>query len=234
MKMNLSAGRIWRGITNAYRREILRDKPLLAAKRWFADKGDSAHRLNYDLGPESVVVDLGGYIGDFAYEIHSRYESKVHIFEPVPRFYQLCVERFSESPKVVSHCYGLGSKTGSLAISDLADASSLFMTGKEKHHTMVEVRPIVETLNDLGISKIDLLKINIEGGEYDVLQSLISSGWLPRINNLQVQFHTVGSSYEADRNFIRNELAKTHKETWCYYFVWENWECLQENESRKS
>ncbi len=214
--------KIVRKFTNAYRREILRDEPLLEAKRWFRDHGDTAHRLNYDLNADSIVIDLGGYVGDFAYEINHRFGATVHLFEPVPKFHALCTRRFADNPKVHSHCYGLGSAAGRFPISDSDDASS-FHVATGSGAIEAEVRPIVETLAELGIDHIDLLKLNIEGGEYDVLASLIAHDWIRKIGNIQVQFHTVGDTYEADRDAMRAAFAKTHRETWCYKFVWENW-----------
>lgn len=213
--------KICRKAVNLYRREFLRDEPLLEAKRWFRDRGDTRLRLSYDLNPKSVVVDLGGYIGDFAQDIHSLYGSTVHLFEPVPKFYAQCTKRFSGNPKVVSHCYGLGSTSGNFPISDDADASS-FVALASKGFLMAELRAIVPTLAELGIDSIDLLKINIEGGEYDVLPALIKTGYISKVRDIQVQFHTVGD-YENARNSIRSELGKTHDETYCYKFVWENW-----------
>ena len=37
--------------------------------------------------------------------------------------------------------------------------------------------------------KIDLLKINIEGGEYEVLENLIENDLIKNIDNIQIQFH---------------------------------------------
>lgn len=215
--------KVKRKLVNLYRREVLRDGPLLEAKRWFRDRGETTHRLNYDLTAESLVVDLGGYIGDFAQQIHDRYGSTVHLFEPVPAFHSRCIQRFAGNPKIHSHCYGLGRSAGVFPITDDADASSFFGSSPGGRLN-AEVRPVVESLGALGIAQIDLLKINIEGGEYEVLPALAKAGWLPKIRNLQIQFHTCGEDYEGARNAIRRELEQTHRETWCYRFVWENWE----------
>ena len=32
-------------------------------ERWFKDNGDETHRLNYNLNKNSLVIDLGGYLG---------------------------------------------------------------------------------------------------------------------------------------------------------------------------
>ena len=215
--------KVKRKAINLYRREILRDQPLLEAKRWFRDRGDTTLRLKYELTPDSVVIDVGGYVGDFAHQINSLYGSTVHMFEPVPAFYARCVQRFTSNPKIHLHCYGLGSDAGTFPISDDADASSLFASIKSSIFN-VEVRPIVDSFEALGITSVDLLKLNIEGGEYQVLPALIEAGWLPRIRWIQVQFHTCGDDYVGARNAILRALEKTHRQTWCYKFVWENWE----------
>ena len=68
------------------------------------------------------------------------------------------------------------------------------------------------------------MKVNIEGGEYDLLEGLIENGLTARIRNIQVQFHDfVPNAYERMKN-IQLSLSKTHKITYQFEFVWENWE----------
>ncbi|HWQ88280.1 FkbM family methyltransferase [Brevundimonas sp.] len=219
--MDLSPSRVIRGLKNLYRREVLRDGPLLEARRFFRENGE-ARRLDYPLGPESVVVDLGGYRGDFAWAINSRYGSVVHAFEPMPKFAAEAQARFAGNDKVHIHCFGLGAENGAFALSDDGPASSFVDLGKASRHQVCEMRAVNQTLDALGIDHIDLLKVNIEGGEYDVMPALIAGGLFPRIKHLQIQFHTVGD-FEHDRDAIRIELEKTHSERWCYRFVWESW-----------
>ena len=208
---------------NLYRREILRDKPLLEAKRWFRDNGDLTLRLEYDLRPDSIVVDLGGYVGDFAQQIYDRYGCTIHLFEPVPSLHARCVERFVGIKKIFCHNYGLGSNSGFFPVTDNEDKSSFVSHSKTDKYVNAELRSISEVFDSLALDHIDLLKINIEGGEYDVLPAIINAGWMSKIKNIQIQFHTCGDNYESARESIRTELAKTHVETWCYRFVWENW-----------
>lgn len=217
-----------RGLLNLYRREILRDHPLREAKRWFRDRGDETLRLDYPLTPESCVVDLGGYVGEWAHEIHKRYGCQVHIFEPHPRFSDECEQRFSCIPNVTVHKYGLSDANGSFNISDNNDASSFLSAGAKGQLIKCEVRNAQEALSEIGLTHIDLLKINIEGGEFQVLPNLINSSWINRIKFLQIQFHTVGD-FKINRDKIRRYLSLTHRESWCYEFVWEGWE-ISEND----
>jgi hypothetical protein len=60
-------------------------------ERWFSDSGDVYRRLNYpEMNNNSLVMDLGGYIGNFTESIYSRYNCKVMVFEPVNRYYNIC------------------------------------------------------------------------------------------------------------------------------------------------
>ena len=49
---------------------------------WFQNNGDKTLRLNYPLTDKSIVLDLGGYEGQWASDIFSRYCCFIHVFEP--------------------------------------------------------------------------------------------------------------------------------------------------------
>lgn len=70
---------------------------------------------------------------------------------------------------------------------------------------------------------IDLMKINIEGGEYALLPHLIDTGVISRVRNIQIQFHELDVDSAEKRESIICALRKTHKRDWCYEFVWESW-----------
>jgi FkbM family methyltransferase len=212
------------GLSRVFRREILRDPFLLEIKRWFRDKGDSVLRLEYPLGRDSIVVDLGGYHGDFAAAINQRYGCKVFIFEPMPSYFGHCVTRFHDNSEIRSFCYGLAAKAGWFDISDSDDASSFIRTGIGVSTVKAELRQVAEVFREIGLDRIDLLKINIEGGEFDVLQALIDSGLVEKVRFIQVQFHDFFPDAAVRRDQIRQQIARTHRQMWSYTFVWESWE----------
>ncbi len=192
-------------------------------KPWFKINGDKTLRLNYDLSQSSIVFDLGGYKGNFAQEIYNRYLCKIFIFEPVKSFYKIIDNKIKNIPKVTAYPFGLANNDKELFISNSEDASSVFIDsdGSEK----IKLKSILTFINDNKITHVDLIKINIEGGEYEVLESLLSSGMIPIFKNLQIQFHDfiIDNANERMEN-IQAQLAKTHKITYQYKFVWENWE----------
>lgn len=68
------------------------------------------------------------------------------------------------------------------------------------------------------------MAINAEGEEYPLLDRLIESGYISKIENLLVQFHDIYQKDAEERmNRIQRELLKTHRPVFQYKFVWERW-----------
>lgn len=210
-------------IARLFKREVLRDPFLLEVKRWFKNDGDNTLRLDYPLDENSVVWDLGGYQGDFAAEINQRYRCHVYVFEPMPEFYEKCVARFVGNNKI--HClkFGLSNKAGWFDISNSDDASSFVRGNSASGGHQAELRTVIDMFDSLNVDHVDLLKINIEGGEYDVLPALIDTGLIKRVRFIQVQFHDFIPGAREKRDAIRTALGDTHVEMWNYPFVWESW-----------
>jgi hypothetical protein len=101
------------------------------------------------------------------------------------------------------------------------DGSSVF--GKSANKEIIKFTDISSFIRDENILKIDLMKINIEGGEYELLSRLIETGDIKKISQLQIQFHCVSPNSIVQMNEIKDNLRKTHHSTFEYEFVWENW-----------
>jgi FkbM family methyltransferase len=196
-------------------------------QRWFADKGDATLRLDYPLTRESIVLDVGGYEGNWAVQIHERYGCTVHIFEPVPQYAENIRKRFPAGAKVYVHPFGLSNESTTATIFLNNDCTSVH---KQKGTPCkIELRSAQEVFGEMGLSIIgvDLLKINIEGCEYELLPHLVNSPLIHSIRNIQVQFHDFIPSASARMIAIQQCLARTHDLTWQYRFVWENWRLRQ-------
>jgi hypothetical protein len=70
---------------------------------------------------------------------------------------------------------------------------------------------------------INLLKLNVEGSEYDILPDVIENYNIKKVDNILVQFHVNVKDHEQKREDIRHSLSKTHNENWCYKNIWESW-----------
>lgn len=192
-----------------------------AFRRWKADRMETRRMEFQGIGAQSVVFDVGGFQGNWAADIHGRYGAKVHVFEPHPAFATAIRARFAANPAIILHDFALGSSEGTLDLSDDGDASSSFrMAGRT---VQGRIEPVARFFAQTDIPRIDLMKVNIEGGEYDLLPALIEAGLMSRIGILQVQFHLFSADDIARREAIRARLAETHDCDWSYDFVWEQW-----------
>jgi FkbM family methyltransferase len=188
---------------------------------WFQDNGDKTLRLNYSLNDKSIVLDLGGYEGQWASDIFSRYCCFIHVFEPVERFANQIEQRFSHNDKIQVHHFGLSKLNQKEQIFINGDSSSTFKTDSDREE--IHLVKAINFISEYNIDFIDLIKINIEGGEYDLLEHLLESGFIKNIANIQVQFHDFIPNAEARMIKIQQELSKSHFLTYQYPFVWENW-----------
>lgn len=197
----------------------------IVAKAWFRDKGDETHRLNYDLNERSIVVDVGGYKGQWSSDIYSMYKpQKIIIYEAISTYAQHIQDRFSKNSNIIVRAYGLGGENRRETIYLSDDASTVYNRGSSELELEINVVDGTEAFTNEGIEKIDLLKINIEGCEYELLENLIASSWIKKVVNLQVQFHDNVFGYEEKIVKITGMLSRTHKRTYCYPMVWENWQ----------
>lgn len=212
-----------RKIRRLYGLYVLRDPFLWNVKKWFSDRGDETLRLAYPLDKSSVVFDVGGYIGDYTEAISQKFGCRVYLFEPVPAFYNECVRRFRNNPSVVCLNYGLSSSSGWFEINLNNNESSFKKIEGGGITQQAQVRSITDVVAELGVEEINLIKINIEGGEFDLLPAILDSELINHIEYIQVQFHNFFMKAAENRLAIRKALEKTHREMWEYEFVWESW-----------
>jgi len=194
------------------------------AKRWRMEGGDFQKRYEYDLSRESLVFDIGGYLGDWTSEIYSRYRCNIMIFEPVEEFADAISNRFSNIKNIHVFQIGLGGYTRDEIIAVSENASSIFMGSKGMHHMQnIRVVDIAEWISERDIGEISLMKVNIEGAEYELIERIIESNIIVTVKDLQIQFHEINKKSRSRMRKIQKNLEVTHYPTYQYEFVWENW-----------
>ena len=192
-------------------------------KSWRRVGGDTnLIPVHDDLDETSLVMDIGGYHGDFAAEVFARYCCTVKVFEPVPAFVEGMKKRFAKNKYIEILGFGLGGETQTCQIS-VNENSSSTLRNVGDNTTTVEIMNIVEWLDKNNIESVGLMKINIEGGEYGLLEKLLVSKYITKIDNIQIQFHNFFDDAQQQMETIQRDLSKTHEPTFQYRFIWENW-----------
>lgn len=213
-------GKLFR-LPGRLRRAVLPTAHERHVTRWFADAGDRTLRLNYELSADSIVFDLGGYVGQWASDIHSMYACQVYVFEPVSAFAEALSKRFCRNPRIRVFPFGLAASTREASIVLAGDSSSLFTTAGDTER--IQLREARNFLAEQGLQRIDLMKINIEGGEYELLEHLLENKLMRAVTDLQIQFHDFVPDARRRMTSIQDRLSVTHDLTFQYDFIWENW-----------
>lgn len=200
----------------------------LEFRRWFQDNGDRTRLLDHDLNEKSVVFDIGGYTGEFTDDIFNKFGCNVYVFEPVQKFYSQLCERFDENSKVSIFNYGLAAQDIQSFINvDMTNGENTSLSDREvigdSEHEKIFLKKIEDVFVEQEIEQVDLISINIEGGEYELLGHLVTSPIIFKIKNIQVQFHDFVDNAHTKRDILHIKLQNTHKLTYNYNFVWENW-----------
>lgn len=160
---------------------------------------DEELRYKYDLKPTDTVLDIGSYRREFA--------------DKITKLYGCTVECFDALDNRAAWLFD-----GRIAMGGNYLYTSIFSEVIDKEYWCVDILKFLQ-------SEVALCKINIEGGEYQLIQYMIDTGGIKKINNLQVQFHLVdGMDCKKLYANLAKQLSFTHKLTWQTPFVWENWE----------
>jgi FkbM family methyltransferase len=149
--------------------EQIRDAAVL---RWVADNGDQTLSLEHpNLSEDSLVVDFGGYIGEWAHKVFTKYGCFIEIYEPAHEFVVEIEKRFKSQINnkiVVKEC----------ALGSLESHADLIIDGlatnikKGDGNGTIFVASASKVLSE---RKIDLLKMNVEGSEYEIFDSLLEN-----------------------------------------------------------
>lgn len=175
----------------------------------------------FNLDADATVLDFGGYVGNWAATILSLYGCHVHLFEPVPQFARELSRRFDGNPRVQIHTFAVGISARDEVFSVASDETGAFAQGSRQLVSFVAA----EHLEKILPPAVNLAAINIEGGEYELIEALGGTGRLRNIQHLVVQFHAVPNRQVAERRRQESHiyLQRTHDLCWSYDFVWEYW-----------
>ena len=189
--------------------------------RWLNDRGDMTLRLTYPLTNNSVVVDVGGYKGDWTESMLIGYECNIFILEPIKANHDDIVKRFENNTKIIPINIALSNKTQESEICIGGDSSSIFIAGGNRE--IIQCMDVKDFFEEYELNEVDLFKINIEGSEYGLLERIIELDLHKKIKNLQIQFHRFIEHCDVRRKKIQEALSETHNCTYNYEWIWENW-----------
>lgn len=186
-----------RAIKNALRRRRLARAGVATEAQCplerYGEGGGSWLACPADVRPDSVIYSFGtGRDLSFDLALIARHGARVHAFDPTPASVQW-VHRQTLPPGLIFHEIGLANFDGSMEFHAPRKATSAHFTPVRRYKAGVDevvsapVRKLGTIMRELGHERVDLLKIDIEGGEYDVIADIVA-GAMP-IGQLLIEFH---------------------------------------------
>lgn len=136
-------------------------------------------KLLSELDGTKTVFDVGANEGEFTELIDSDVKKvQIHLFEPQQKLCQQLKTTYSKHQNKKVNCFALSDEAKQTILYYDQEGSGLASMSKRKldHHDIefdhqedIETQTVEEYCDKVSISKIDLLKIDVEGHELDVL-----------------------------------------------------------------
>lgn len=189
---------------------------------WNLRKGDDILSFQYPLDKNSVVFIIGAFEGDYLSKLNKKFECKIYAFEPMIDSYEILKNKFKNYENIKLYNFGLSDITEEVSFSKSGESSSLYREDNSKEKVLL--KSFNEFLDELKIENIDLIYMNIEGGEYRLLESAITNNTHRLVMHLQVQYHLINKNSKLERQQINNKLRLTHKRIFNFPFIWERWD----------
>jgi FkbM family methyltransferase len=162
---------------------------------------DDCYVRDLTLPRNPVVIDIGGFIGDFSlYAVKRLNARRVIVCEPSPRNWPLLLKN------IVNNGYEGRIEPVNKAVTDGQNAM-MNVDAPDEYQCMVSAyylsdQPLSavsgislgQLLRDHAVESVDLLKIDCEGGEFVILEST-PSDVLSRIKNIVFEYHDVDGGW---------------------------------------
>ena len=160
---------------------------------------DNQYLANLNLNSFStrpIIIDIGANVGYAALSFFRKFpHAIVHSFEPMPFMHNQILEKIKnyKNYKWHLHPYGIWKMNGDLELFTTstegftAVSGIIKLTDSDKKFT-VPVKRLDDFINEEGISRIDLLKLDCEGAEYEILYSL-PEDYYTRIHKIALETH---------------------------------------------
>jgi len=191
----------------------------------FDDNGCDYERYGCYIKEGDVVLDLGGNIGVFAHRAETRGASKVISFEPVTPTFNCLIK--NKGPKTSVYKNAVGGKNGFTTFRIHTDFTHIGGGTSEEQDLLLNQRQIIhsEKVIVIGINeifenmdtKIDFMKIDIEGGEVDVLTS-IKDEHLSSLRCLSAEFHKTYDEFDKFQSDFSNRMSLLGFDNFTVYY----------------
>jgi FkbM family methyltransferase len=161
----------------------------------------------FSIKKEDIVIDIGAHIGLFSL-FASQYckNGKIFSYEPIEKNYNILKENINlnQIKNIIPFNFAVSNQLNKLKIfidSNDDSAHSILNSGKN----FIEVNSItIESIFDQNkIEKCNLLKLDCEGAEYQIIES-IPKEYFSKIEKMIIEYHFASENLKLYKKLIQN------------------------------
>ena len=146
----------------------------------------------FEIVEDDVIIDIGAHVGLFAlFASLNLHKGKIISIEPHPKNFNLLKENISNNKfhniEVINKAVTNRSKSLELFVNPFDD-SAHSIHGDGNNTIQIKGIALTEVMQENGISKCDMLKMDCEGAEFEILESL-SDEELLKIDKICLEYH---------------------------------------------
>lgn len=159
----------------------------------------------FEIGKDDIIIDIGAHIGLFSLFVSQNCKNgKIYCFEPILENYNLLLENIELNKKEnifpFNHAVSENSDDTKIYLNSDDSAHSILSSGKK----FIQVKSITlkRIFDDNKIDNCNLLKLDCEGAEYEIINS-VPNEYLLKINKLIIEYHFATKKVEIYNNLIK-------------------------------
>ena len=146
---------------------------------------------DFEINDSDVVIDVGAHIGLFAlFASQFCKRGKIFCFEPIKENYELLVENINSNKikNIIPFNLAVSKVSGSVKIFLNDDYSGHSMFLETNDFVIVKSKSLFDIFSENNIQECDFLKLDCEGAEYEIINSLTSE-FLNKIKKSAIEYH---------------------------------------------
>jgi len=189
-----------------------------------------------DIERNDVVIDIGANIGVFTAFAATRTQNAVYAFEPFPNAFKFLTANIQTNNFHHVHAYAM-------AVCDKVGSQKFFLSktmctghslsdylnhNNSKNYIEVGTTSLPQIIDDNSLEKVDFLKMDCEGAEGSILQS-IPRHYLKKAKKIAMEFHDDASPLtHSEIEKLLLDAGYTTKLNWNeqkstgYLYAWQN------------